>query len=91
YPTTRSMGVKLCKLTPTRGMCAEISTAFVIMVAGQYKLPTSSSHCITGAIMGVGLVEGWHGVNWKFFTRQFLSWVLTPLATMAPTALIFAQ
>jgi sodium-dependent phosphate transporter len=52
------MGVKLSKLSPTRGFCAELATAFVIMIASQYGLPTSSSQCITGGIIGVGLMEG---------------------------------
>lgn len=35
YNVTRSMGVSLCKITPTRGFCAELATAFVIMIAAQ--------------------------------------------------------
>lgn len=65
YNVTRSMGVRLSKLSPTRGFCAELSTAFVIMICSQYGLPTSSSQCITGGIVGVGLLEGIVGVNWK--------------------------
>lgn len=45
----QAMGARLAKLSPTRGFCAELSTAMVIMVASQYGLPTSSSQCITGA------------------------------------------
>jgi sodium-dependent phosphate transporter len=52
------MGVKLSKLSPTRGFCAELATALVIMIASQYGLPTSSSQCITGGIIGVGMMEG---------------------------------
>jgi hypothetical protein len=55
---TRAMGVKLSKLSPTRGFCAELATALVIMIASQYGLPTSSSQCITGGIIGVGMMEG---------------------------------
>ena len=57
YNIVRAMGVKLAKLSPTRGFCAEISTAFVILIAAQYGLPTSSSQVITGGIVGVGLCE----------------------------------
>lgn len=45
------------KLSPSRGFCAELATALVIMVCSQYGLPSSSSQCITGAIIGVGLCE----------------------------------
>lgn len=80
-----------CRLTPTRGFAAELATAGVIMIAAQYGLPTSSSQCITGAIMGVGLLEGAKGVNWIIFGRQFVSWVFTLFLVMGLTAALFAQ
>jgi sodium-dependent phosphate transporter len=58
YNVTRAMGTRMAKLSPTRGFSAELSTALVIMIAAQYGLPTSSSQCITGGIIGVGLLEG---------------------------------
>eukprot|EP00850_Spirogloea_muscicola_P013656 SM000094S24673 [mRNA] locus=s94:4045:7180:- [translate_table: standard] len=91
YNVTRAMGVKLAKLTPTRGFCAELATAFVIMIASQYGLPTSSSQCITGAIVGVGLLEGVGGVNWGQFGKQFASWVATLAVVGLCTAGLFAQ
>ena len=57
YNVVRAVGVRLAKLSPTRGFCAELSTAFVIMIASQYGLPTSSSQVITGGIVGIGLCE----------------------------------
>ncbi len=65
YNVTRSMGARMAKLSPTRGFAAELATAMVIMICAQYGLPTSSSHCITGGIIGVGLLEGKAGVNGK--------------------------
>ncbi|KAG6552743.1 hypothetical protein Mapa_005691 [Marchantia paleacea] len=91
YNVTRSMGVKLAKLTPTRGFAAELATAFVIMIASQYGLPTSSSQCITGAIIGVGILEGTKGVNWTFFLKQFASWVSTLFVIGLVVAAVFAQ
>lgn len=44
----RAMGVRLAKISPTRGFAAELATALIITVAAQYSLPTSSSQCITG-------------------------------------------
>lgn len=91
YNVTRAMGVKLAKLTPTRGFAAELATAFVIMIASQYSLPTSSSQCITGAIIGVGLLEGTKGVNWTQFLKQFLSWVSTLFVIGLAVAAVFSQ
>lgn len=55
-------------------------------------LPTSSSQCITGGIIGVGLMEGFSkGVNWKMFGKQFMSWVSTLFVVGIVVAAIFAQ
>ena len=77
YNVTRAVGTRMAKLSPTRGFSAELSTALVIMVAAQYGLPTSSSQCITGGIVGLGMIEGKTGVNWMFLLRTFASWVAT--------------
>lgn len=91
YNVTRAMGTMMAKLSPTRGFSAELATAMVIMVCSQYGLPTSSSQCIVGAIVGVGLAEGIMGVNWKFFAQQAASWLGTLFAVGLVTAAIFAQ
>ena len=87
----KAVGKEMAKITPTRGFAAEVATAMVIMVAAQYGLPTSSSQCITGGIVGIGLVEGMEGVNWKFFTQTFSSWIMTMVVMGLGTALMFAQ
>lgn len=87
---TMAMAVKLTKLSPTRGFAAELATATIIMVAAQFGLPTSSSQCIIGGLVGVGLLEGMKGVNWKFFTAQAISWVVNLFLSMGIVASIFA-
>ncbi|GFR47206.1 hypothetical protein Agub_g8886 [Astrephomene gubernaculifera] len=91
YNVTRAMGTRMAKLSPTRGFAAELATALVIMIAAQYGLPTSSSQCITGGIVGLGMLEGKMGVNWWFLLRQFASWVATLLVVGLCTAALFAQ
>lgn len=88
---TMAMAVKLTKLSPTRGFAAELATATVIMVAAQFGLPTSSSQCIIGGLVGVGMMEGMKGVNWKFFAAQAISWVVNLGLSMGLVAAIFAQ
>ncbi len=88
---TMAMAVKLTKLSPTRGFAAELATATVIMVAAQFGLPTSSSQCIIGGLVGVGLLEGMKGVNWKFFAAQAVSWVVNLFLSMGIVAAIFSQ
>jgi len=87
----KAVGRELAKITPSRGFAAEVSTAMVIMVAAQYGLPTSSSQCITGGIVGIGIVEGTGGVNWLFFFQTFSSWVMTMFVMGLGTALLFSQ
>lgn len=92
YNVTRAMGVQMAKLSPSRGFAAELATSLVILVASQLGLPTSSSQCITGGIVGVGLCEGIaRGVNWKHFGKQFASWVATLFVVGLGVAAIFAQ
>ena len=88
----RAMGTALAKLSPTRGFCVELATSLVILIASQLSLPTSSSQCIIGAIVGVGLMEGIkESVNWKLFGAQFASWVVTMFVCGGVTAALFAQ
>jgi solute carrier family 20 (sodium-dependent phosphate transporter) len=59
YNVMQAMGTMMCKLSPSRGFAAELATAMVIMVAAQYGLPTSSSQCITGGILGELLLRSY--------------------------------
>lgn len=88
---TKAMAIKLSKLSPSRGFAAELATSLVIMVASQFGLPTSSSQCIVGGIIGVGLLEGVNGVNWKYFSSLFTSWIINLFLSMGLVALFFAQ
>jgi len=89
---TRVIGKELAKITASRGFCAELMTAVVIMVAAQYGLPTSSSQCITGGVVGIGIMEGVKkGVNWKQMAMQFGSWIITIFVMGLGTAAFFKQ
>lgn len=60
----------------------ELGAAITILIFSQYKLPVSTSMCITGATVGVGLMNGtFKAVNWQRVGLLFLSWVVTiPIA-----------
>jgi phosphate/sulfate permease len=91
YSVTRAIGTRMAKLTPSRGFAAELSTSMVIMIAAQYGLPTSSSQCITGGIIGIALCEGKKGVNVKFLLQTFSSWIWTVVFVAMITGFFFAQ
>lgn len=82
YNIMRVMGNKLTYHSPSRGTSMELGAAITILIFSQYKLPVSTSMCITGATVGVGLMNGTHkAVNWQRVGLLFLSWVLTiPIA-----------
>jgi sodium-dependent phosphate transporter len=82
YNIMRVMGNKLTYHSPSRGTSMELGAAITILIFSQYKLPVSTSMCITGATVGVGLMNGTHkAVNWQRVGLLFLSWVVTiPIA-----------
>ncbi|PWN40487.1 phosphate transporter [Ceraceosorus guamensis] len=82
YNIMRVMGSKLTYHSPSRGTSMELAAAITIVIFSQYKLPVSTSMCITGATVGVGLMNGkLQAVNWQRVGLLFLSWVVTiPIA-----------
>jgi sodium-dependent phosphate transporter len=91
YKVCAAVGTQMAKITPSRGYAAELATSFVIMIAAQFGLPTSSSQCITGGIMGIALFEGAKGINFHLVGLTAMSWVWTILVMGLGTALIFSQ
>jgi sodium-dependent phosphate transporter len=82
YNIMKVMGNKLTYHSPSRGSSMELGAAITILIFSQYKLPVSTSMCITGATVGVGLCNGtFKAVNWKRVGLLFFSWVMTvPIA-----------
>merc|ERR1719361_3323445 len=94
----RSVGLKLVRVTPSRGFTMEFSSALAVIVASKLGIPVSTTHCQVGAEMGVGLLESGcsggsvlKGVNWKIFGKIFVSWVLTLIFAGGVTALLFSM
>ncbi|KFY19101.1 hypothetical protein V493_08145 [Pseudogymnoascus sp. VKM F-4281 (FW-2241)] len=82
YNIMKVMGNKLTYHSPSRGSSMEMGAAITILIFSQYKLPVSTSMCITGATVGVGLCNGtYKAVNWQRVGLLFFSWVMTiPIA-----------
>jgi hypothetical protein len=91
YKVCAAVGTQMAKITPSRGYAAELATSFVIMIAAQFSLPTSSSQCITGGILGIAIFEGAKGINFRLVGLTAMSWVWTILVMGLGTALIFSQ
>ncbi|KAK5053816.1 hypothetical protein LTR84_001778 [Exophiala bonariae] len=82
YNIMKVMGNKITYHSPSRGSSMEMGAAITILIFSQYKLPVSTSMCITGATVGVGLCNGTpKAVNWQRVGLLFFSWVMTiPIA-----------
>jgi PiT family inorganic phosphate transporter len=77
----RTMGSKIVKLEPIHGFAAEVSAATTMMVAAQVGMPISTTHCISGAIMGVGATKRLSAVRWGVAGNIVIAWILTIPAT----------
>ena len=71
------MGNKITELNPMRGCAAETGAAAMIYAATEFGIPVSTTHTVTGAVAGVGLLKGFLGVNMHTLRRIFCSWLLT--------------
>lgn len=72
-----TMGSRITRLRPVGGFCAETGGALVILTASQFGVPVSTTHTITGAIVGVGATNRLSAVRWGLAGRIVWAWVLT--------------
>ena len=73
----RTMGMRITKLKPVGGFCAETGGAITLFIATHLGVPVSTTHTITGAIVGVGSVTDASAVRWGVAGRIVWAWVLT--------------
>jgi PiT family inorganic phosphate transporter len=73
----KTMGQKITKLKPFEGFCAESAGALTLFGATYFGIPVSTTHTITGAIIGAGARKGASAVKWGVTTKIFWAWILT--------------
>jgi PiT family inorganic phosphate transporter len=73
----KTMGQKITKLRPFEGFCAETAGALTLFGATHFGIPVSTTHTITGSIIGVGARKGLSAVKWGVTTKIFWAWILT--------------
>lgn len=86
----RTMGTRITKLRPVGGFCAETGGAAAIMIATHFGIPVSTTHTITGAIMGVGATQRLSAVRWGIARRIVWAWVVTIPAAGLIAAISYA-
>jgi len=72
-----TMGTRITRLRPVGGFCAETAGALSILLATRFGIPVSTTHTITGAIVGVGAVNRLSAVRWGIAGRIVWAWILT--------------
>ncbi|MDR0683399.1 MAG: inorganic phosphate transporter [Dysgonamonadaceae bacterium] len=85
----KTMGSKITKVTPIEGVCAETAGAITLFITEILKIPVSTTHTITGAIMGVGAVKRLSAVRWGVTVNLLWAWVLTIPVSAFLAALIY--
>src|SRR5436853_7777906 len=83
----KTMGMRITKLKPVGGFCAETGGAITLFLATGLGIPVSTTHTITGAIVGVGSVASASAVRWGVAGRIVWAWVLTIPCTAFISAL----
>jgi inorganic phosphate transporter, PiT family len=79
----RTMGTRITKLKPFSGFCAETGAAASVILASVWGIPVSTTHTITGAIVGVGSTQRFSAVRWGLAGRIVYAWILTiPMAAV---------
>jgi inorganic phosphate transporter, PiT family len=78
-----TMGSRITKLRPVGGFCAETGGAVAILIATRFGIPVSTTHTITGSIVGVGATHRLSAVRWGIAGRIVWAWVLTIPAAAA--------
>jgi PiT family inorganic phosphate transporter len=85
----KTMGTKITKLTPFEGVTAETAGAILLFGTDAFGIPVSTTHTITGAIMGTGLTKRVTAVRWGVTINLLYAWILTIPVSMGIAALVY--
>ncbi len=83
WKVIRTLGMKLAHIRPMEGFSAEMGAALTLEVASEMGIPVSTTHTITGSILGVGSVRNPKAVKWGLGGKILIAWLLTFPATIA--------
>ena len=90
WKIVKTMGTKITKVTPLEGFAAETAGAITLFMTEHFKIPVSTTHTITGAIIGVGLSKRVSAVRWGVTINLLWAWILTiPVSAILAATLYF--
>jgi inorganic phosphate transporter, PiT family len=85
----KTMGTRITKLRPFGGFCAETAGGITVLIASRLGVPVSTTHTITGAIVGVGAAQRLSAVRWGVAKRIVWAWILTMPMSAAIAAMAY--
>jgi len=89
WKVIKTLGLNLTDLKPVHGFCAETAGAMTIIGSSLAGIPVSTTHTITGSVMGVGMTRRLSAVRWGIAGNIALAWLLTIPGTMAISAGVY--
>lgn len=89
WKIVRTMGTRITKVTPLEGVVAETAGALTLFITEILKIPVSTTHTITGAIIGVGSIKRLSAVRWGVTRQLLLAWILTIPVSALIAAIIY--
>ncbi|CAM9757545.1 unnamed protein product [Ascophyllum nodosum] len=91
YKIIAAIGVKIAKITPSRGFAIELGSAIMVIIGTRLEIPLSTTHCQVGATTGVALLEGSGGINGVVLGKTVFGWIITIIVCAFTCSLLFAQ
>jgi inorganic phosphate transporter, PiT family len=89
WKIVKTMGTRITKVTPFEGVAAETAGAITLFLTENLKIPVSTTHTITGSIMGVGATKRLSAVRWGVTVNLLWAWILTIPVSAALSAIIY--
>jgi PiT family inorganic phosphate transporter len=89
WKIVRTMGSRITRLTPMQGVCAETAGSVMLFAATSFGIPVSTTHTITGSIIGVGAAKNVSAVRWSVAKEIVTAWILTIPAAGLLAALFY--
>ena len=89
WKIVKTMGTRITKVTPFEGVAAETAGALTLFITEALRIPVSTTHTITGAIMGVGATKRLSAVRWGVTINLIWAWILTIPVSAVLSALVF--
>jgi PiT family inorganic phosphate transporter len=83
WKIVKTMGARITKITPLEGVSAETAGAITLFFTQYFGIPVSTTHTITGSIIGVGLTKRLSAVRWGLTINIIWAWIITiPISAM---------